>query len=165
MPLKKVVWWICTCQTDMQMCLGTMIFHQIWGCGRLILHPLWSYSAHLLAWGSVSLIVGLLCTGLISTLLSYTGSRHRYTVLLGLGIITKLLQHFSPILSTHSVASIWCSCVSSSFLNGPFSTYATYLGSAWYDFTSSLPAVEALNSCQYVTLFMLEVGEYSICDV
>ena len=54
-------------------------------------------------------------------------------------VLWKKLFHHSAISSTHSGASIWCSCrLSSSLLNSCWSAYAVYLGGTWYGFTSSL---------------------------
>ena len=39
------------------------------------------------------LIVGPLCIGLMSTVLSYMGSRHRHTVLFGCDTLKKPLHH------------------------------------------------------------------------
>ena len=43
--------------------------------------------------GSMSLIVSPLCTGLMRAWLSHAGSRHRHTLLFGLGIMTNLLHY------------------------------------------------------------------------
>ena len=59
-----------------------------------------------LSMGTIQFIIGPLHIGLSGTSLSPAGSRHRYTVPLGLGTMTKLL-HYLAILSPPSGASIW----------------------------------------------------------
>ena len=104
------------------------------------LHQLWSYGIHV-SLGSISLNIGPLCTGLISTWLSLVESRCKHTVLSGLGTMTKLLYH-SAFLYTPSGASISCCSVSSSLMNGFCSVYVMCLRSGWYGFVSSLPCRE-----------------------
>ena len=55
------------------------------------------------------LIDGPPCIGLMSAQLSLMGSKHRHTLLLGLGIVTKLLNHLA-VSSTPIGASILHSC-------------------------------------------------------
>ena len=76
---------------------------------------------------SILLIVGSLCTGLTSAWLSLAGSRQRHTVLFCLGTMMNQLYH-SAVSSTPSDANMCCSySLSSSFLNGSCSAYATHL--------------------------------------
>ena len=66
-PLQMVVWWICTCQIDMQRWLGMRIFYWTSGCHILSMHQLWSYSIHFLVWEIYHLMLGLcLLTFLVS---------------------------------------------------------------------------------------------------
>ena len=75
----------------------------------------------------ISYNVGPLCLGLISGLLSLTGSKHSCTLQLAFGTRTKLLHHFD-ISSTPSGTIICCFCSwSSSSLSGSWSSYATSL--------------------------------------
>ena len=139
------------CQIDVQMSLYMMIFSWVWDYDNLKSHLLMLSSVHFLVFRNMSLMVGPLCTGLISTSLSHLGSRHRWTGSFGSGMITMLL-HCSVVSSNPSGTIICCSYgLRNSFLNGCYSSYVTHLDGDWCAFA---PILISNKMCPWSTHFL-----------
>ena len=94
--LQMVSWWISTCQIDMQMWLHMMI----WSGFMLWYHKhasIISSDCTFIGFQSILLIVGFLCTGLMTPWLSlmFHGSRHRMCCAIMIGYYDKVVSPFS----------------------------------------------------------------------
>ena len=96
--------------------------------------------------GKISLCVGPLWTGLISTWLSLAGSRHSLTLPLGFGKSTKLLHHYVVSSMPNGVIISYCWNLSNFHLNSFLSAYATCCGDAWYGLLSGFTCNENIPS-------------------
>ena len=156
--LQTVVWWIYTCQIDLQKWLNMMISYWVSGCGMLNLHQLWSYSSCLLVWEVYHLLL-----------------THCVLVFLvpcwvlwdpGTGILCHWVWvqwqnfHHSAISSTASGSSVWFLKSFHLFLNGSCNAYAIHLGRTWYGFTSSLTCKEKVPLKHPIPV---NIWLYSLC--
>ena len=154
--LQTVIFYICTCQIGTQM----LWWYDDLSSSLRLWYPelasIWQRYFMFFNFGKISLSVGPLWTGLMSTWFSLGGSKHSLTFQLGLGMRTKLLYHSAVSSMPSGVMMSCCWNLPDSSLNSFCNAYAMCLRGAWYGLLSRLAAKKCIPSKHLIPLKCLQ---------